>query len=120
MLIAFKFIIFLKKSLPIKAVTSHILICIVDNGIMRGRSDSFNIGLICNVGYDFCFHQLIQDVATQDKGVFWFLNILNEILWNIEIWNLKLEIIDYIFRKIITLNEVNILESPNEYYQKQV
>ena len=25
---------------------------------------------------------------------------------------LKLEIIDYIFRKIITLNEVNILESP--------
>ena len=31
-----------------------------------------------------------------------------------------LEIIDYIFRKIITLNEVNILESPNEYYQKQV
>ena len=34
--------------------------------------------------------------------------------------NLKLEIIDYIFRKIITLNEVNILESPNEYYQKQV
>ena len=34
--------------------------------------------------------------------------------------NLKLEIIDYIFRKIITLNEVNILESPDEYYQKQV
>ena len=34
--------------------------------------------------------------------------------------NLKLEIINYIFRKIITLNEVNILESPNEYYQKQV
>ena len=32
--------------------------------------------------------------------------------------NLKLEIIDYIFRKIITLNEVNILESPNEYYQQ--
>ena len=27
---------------------------------------------------------------------------------------------DYIFGKIITLNEVNILESPNEYYQKQV
>ena len=27
---------------------------------------------------------------------------------------LKLEIIDYIFRKIITLNEVNISESPNE------
>ena len=34
--------------------------------------------------------------------------------------NLKLEIINYIIRKIITLNEVNILESPNEYYQKQV
>ena len=34
--------------------------------------------------------------------------------------DLKLEIIDYIFRKIITLNEVNILENPNEYYQKQV
>ena len=34
--------------------------------------------------------------------------------------NLKLEVIDYIFRKIIMLNEVNILESPNEYYQKQV
>ena len=34
--------------------------------------------------------------------------------------NLKLEIIDYIFRKKIMLNEVNILESPNEYYQKQV
>ena len=33
---------------------------------------------------------------------------------------LKLEIIDYIFRKIITLNEVHILEGPNEYYQKQV
>ena len=33
---------------------------------------------------------------------------------------LKLEIIDYIFRKIIMLNEVNILESPNKYYQKQV
>ena len=32
--------------------------------------------------------------------------------------NLKLKIIDYIFRKIIMLNEVNILESPNEYYQK--
>ena len=47
---------------------------------------------------------------------FWtkFCNILN--YWN----NLKLEIIDYIFRKIIPLNEVNILESPNEYYQKQV
>ena len=28
--------------------------------------------------------------------------------------------IDYIFRKIIMLKEVNILESPNEYYQKQV
>ena len=24
--------------------------------------------------------------ATQDKGVFWFLHILNEILWNIDIW----------------------------------
>ena len=34
--------------------------------------------------------------------------------------NLKLEIIDYIFRKIIMLNEVNILESPNKYNQKQV
>ena len=34
--------------------------------------------------------------------------------------NLKLEIIDYIFRKIIMLNEANILESPNEYNQKQV
>ena len=27
------------------------------------------------------------DVPTQDKGVFLFLHILNEILWNIEIWN---------------------------------
>ena len=34
--------------------------------------------------------------------------------------NLKLKMIYCIFRKIITLNEVNILESPNEYYQKQV
>ena len=34
--------------------------------------------------------------------------------------NLKLEIIDYIFRKIIMLNEVNILQNPNEYLQKQV
>ena len=34
--------------------------------------------------------------------------------------NLKLEIIDYIFSKKIMLNEVEILESPNEYYQKQV
>ena len=33
--------------------------------------------------------------------------------------NLKLEIIDYIFRKITPLNEVNILESPNEYYRKK-
>ena len=32
--------------------------------------------------------------------------------------NLKLEIIDYIFRKIITLNEVIILKSANEYYRK--
>ena len=31
-----------------------------------------------------------------------------------------MEIINYIFRKIITLNEFNILESRNEYYQKQV
>ena len=34
--------------------------------------------------------------------------------------NLKLEIIDYFFRKIVMLNEVNILESPKEYYQKQI
>ena len=34
--------------------------------------------------------------------------------------NLKFEIIEYIFRQIIMLNEVNILESPNEYYQKQI
>ena len=33
--------------------------------------------------------------------------------------NLKLEIIDYIFRKIIMLNEVNILESPNKYHRKK-
>ena len=60
-------------------------------------------------------------VATQDKGVFLFLHILNEILSYIELLKqFKLEIIDYIFRKIITLNEVYILESPNEYYQKQV
>ena len=60
--------------------------------------------------------------TTQDKGVFLFLHILNEISWYIEILEtiLKLEIIDYIFKKIITLKEVNILESPNEYYQKQV
>ena len=47
---------------------------------------------------------------------FWtkFCDILK--YWN----NLKLEIIDYIFRKIFTLNEVNILESLNKYYQKQV
>ena len=34
--------------------------------------------------------------------------------------SLNLETIDYIFRKIITLKEVNILESPKEYYLKQV
>ena len=28
-----------------------------------------------------------HNVTTQDKGVFLFLHILNEILWNIEIWN---------------------------------
>ena len=26
------------------------------------------------------------DISTQDKGVFLLLHILNEILWNIEIW----------------------------------
>ena len=36
-------------ALQIKAVTSQISFCIVDNGIWRGRSDRFNIGLICNV-----------------------------------------------------------------------
>ena len=35
-------------SLQIKAVTSQIPFCIMDNGIWRGRSDRFNIGLICN------------------------------------------------------------------------
>ena len=30
------------------------------------------------------------------------------------------EIIIYIFKNRITLNDVNILESPNEYNQKQV
>ena len=59
--------------------------------------------------------------TTQDRGVFLFLHILNEILWNIEIWKqFKVENHWLYFRKLITLNEVNILESPNEYYQKQV
>ena len=35
-------------ALQIKAVTSQIPFCIADNGIWRGRSDRFNIGLICN------------------------------------------------------------------------
>ena len=72
------------------------------------------------------YHQvslLIKTATTQDIGFFFlFLHILNEIFviyWNIE-KNFKLEIIDYIFRKIIMLSEVNILESLNEYYQKQV
>ena len=34
--------------------------------------------------------------------------------------NLNLEIIDNIFWKIIMLNEVNILETPNEYYQNKL
>ena len=61
-------------------------------------------------------------IQLRTKVFFLFLHILNEIFlkyWNFEN-SLKLEIIDYIFRKIITLNKVNILESPNEYYQKQV
>ena len=35
-------------SLQIKAVTSQIRFCIVDNGIWRGRSDRFHIVLIYN------------------------------------------------------------------------
>ena len=66
----------------------------------------------------------IDNKSTQDRGFVLFLHILNEILWYSCILkygnNLKLETIDYIFRKTIMLNEVNILESPNEYYQKQV
>ena len=27
-----------------------------------------------------------EGISTQDKGVFLFLHILNEILWNIDIW----------------------------------
>ena len=60
--------------------------------------------------------------TTQDRVFFLSLHIVNEILWYIEIlkqfkvathWT-------YFFNKIIMLNEVNILEIPNEYYQKQV
>ena len=70
-------------------------------------------------------------MSTQDRGFFLFQLRTKVFFCFCTFWtefceilkfriNLKLEIIDYIFRKIITLNEVNILESPNEYYQKQV
>ena len=52
--------------------------------------------------------------TTQDRGFFLILHILKE-MYDILIYgnNLNLEAIDYIFRNIIILNEVNILESPN-------
>ena len=60
--------------------------------------------------------------STQDKGVFFvFAHFEKKICEILKFGkNLELEIIDYIFRKIIMINEVQILESPNEYYQKQV
>ena len=62
---------------------------------------------------------MIHQLRTEVFFVFAHFERNFVIYWNME-KNLKLEIIDCISRKIITLNEVNILESPNEYNQKQV
>ena len=60
-------------------------------------------------------------LPTQDKDALFFYTFWTQFCEILKFgMNLKLEIINYTLRKIITLNEVNILESPNEYYQKKV